>query len=537
MILEPSIFIKVTTFLTIKQMHFKSTEIKENNASYTNLELLLNTGTYNQVRDEENRFLNKKSHMKTSEIRKSFVEWSLASTFHCYPKIFQYKNIYAKLLWATCFLIFSCMTAWLVVKEVLGYFEFDVVSKTRTFTEKSTIFPTVTICDANPFTTREAEKLFAQETPIDKQVFKSAGYDIDLMNVEEITLLKWMLSLNVATNQAFGLSDAKKQELGFSINKTLRLCTFNALKCTPAHFHWVYDHKRGNCFQFNSNKNLLMPPQKIFLGGPNYGLTLLLGPVTNLNRHLSAPSSGFKIFVHNSSTLSSFTQEIFVETGKQTNIAIKKSITRNAPSPHSECQELDSFRSAMFDLFSGAEYRQTDCFKMCLQSIIVENCKCFYLELPLIEDVLPCITVSEVMCLSKNYDYTFTEFRQKCDKQCPLECEYATYDSVATSLEFPSQQFYDALKFNSDNSSLLLLEQSYVEYKQSHALLNIFFPNVAYTEISQTPKTSLVDLISNLGGALGIFLGFSIFSCIELAEVMVQILVVVFCKKKHTTPN
>jgi len=52
------------------------------------------------------------------------------------------------------------------------------------------------------------------------------------------------------------------------------------------------------------------------------------------------------------------------------------------------------------------------------------------------------------------------------------------------------------------------------EYINSHLTLNIFFPSQEYTEIRETPKMLVLDLISNLGGVLGIFLGFSIFTII-----------------------
>jgi len=45
-----------------------------------------------------------------------------------------------------------------------------------------------------------------------------------------------------------------------------------------------------------------------------------------------------------------------------------------------------------------------------------------------------------------------------------------------------------------------------------------------YTEISQTAKTSVIDLILNLGGALGIFLGISVFSLVEVVEVLAVLL-------------
>ena len=53
---------------------------------------------------------------------------------------------------------------------------------------------------------------------------------------------------------------------------------------------------------------------------------------------------------------------------------------------------------------------------------------------------------------------------------------------------------------------------SFEECQRTHLYLNVFFANKEYTEIREVPKLTEVDLISLLGGVLGIFLGFSVFS-------------------------
>ncbi len=43
-----------------------------------------------------------------------------------------------------------------------------------------------------------------------------------------------------------------------------------------------------------------------------------------------------------------------------------------------------------------------------------------------------------------------------------------------------------------------------------------------YTEISEIPKTSPVDLLSSIGGSLGLFLGLSFLSFIQVLEIVVE---------------
>ena len=71
------------------------------------------------------------------------------------------------------------------------------------------------------------------------------------------------------------------------------------------------------------------------------------------------------------------------------------------------------------------------------------------------------------------------------------------------------------------------------KFRQAYLGLDIFFPIKQYTEISETPKVTFVDLVSSIGGALGVFLGLSVFSFIEIFEIICQILFLVFRKQKN----
>ena len=89
-----------------------------------------------------------------------------------------------------------------------------------------------------------------------------------------------------------------------------------------------------------------------------------------------------------------------------------------------------------------------------------------------------------------------------------------------------------------DSQSVAYFERLFNEtltfdlYKDSYVSLKIYYTSTQHTEITQTPKTTFIDLISNTGGVIGIFLGFSIFSLIEIVEIIVQIFLILIFNKK-----
>ena len=104
-------------------------------------------------------------------------------------------------------------------------------------------------------------------------------------------------------------------------------------------------------------------------------------------------------------------------------------------------------------------------------------------------------------------------------KDCPLECDSVSYDVEMSSLEIET------------NAELFARFNKSIEQYKDFVSLNIYFANLKYTNIEQTPKTSVIELISNLGGALGIFLGLRVFSLIEIVEVIAQVIIALIKSK------
>jgi len=65
--------------------------------------------------------------------------------------------------------------------------------------------------------------------------------------------------------------------------------------------------------------------------------------------------------------------------------------------------------------------------------------------------------------------------------------------------------------------------KTYEEVHKSFYSINVFYADLKYTVITDSPKTTFADLVSNLGGILGVFLGSSLVSLFEFVEFFIQI--------------
>ena len=182
------------------------------------------------------------------EIKKILNDYSSLVTFQCFPKIFQTNSLLLQVIWTLVFLVFSMVTSGLVIKNLLEYFEYQVITQIKIVHEIPTEFPTVTICDANPFSTKEAEHLIRNVTlseyGSDIENYSYTQFDRNSSNITELMRMHMV-----------GLNESQQRELGFRRDELWR-CYYDKRLCnTTTDFMWDFSYRWGNCYQFNSGKN------------------------------------------------------------------------------------------------------------------------------------------------------------------------------------------------------------------------------------------------------------------------------------------
>jgi len=322
------------------------------------------------------------------------------------------------------------------------------------------------------------------------------------------------------------LSDAEKSLFSFGKESFLS-CLFSLQPCNITEdIKWFYSLDLGNCFQFNS----IPPLKKTILQGELNGLSLTIGPILNSNQNNLNPFSvkGLRLYINEDNHMPTRLDEcIFVSPHKQVKVSMKKVVSRNQPKPYTNCEDLDSleYESDLVKYFKSTSrvYKQQNCLDLCYQRLTIDKCKCHIVGLPLYKSSRICGSLSDFVCytdIAVQFISNINTIKVECLKDCPLECDSVSYDVEMSSLDIET------------NAELFTRFNKSIEQYRDFVSLNIYFANLKYTQIEQTPKTSVIELISNLGGALGIFLGFSVFSLIEIVEVIAQVIIVLVKSKK-----
>ena len=204
------------------------------------------------------------------EIKKILNDYSSVVTFQCFPKIFQTNSLILQAIWTLVFLLFSMVTSGLVIKSLLEYFEYQVITQIKIVHEIPTEFPAVTICDANPFTTKEAEYLIRNVTlneyGSDIENYSYTQFDRNSSNITELMRMHFIR-----------LSEDQKRALGLKKSQIWR-CIYDKKTCnTTVDLLWLFNFRWGNCYQFNSGNNGEIKKAKSnhYEYGLRLGITLL----------------------------------------------------------------------------------------------------------------------------------------------------------------------------------------------------------------------------------------------------------------------
>lgn len=233
-------------------------------------------------------------------------------------------------------------------------------------------------------------------------------------------------------------------------------------------------------------------------------------------------SKGAKIFVYNHSTVYSDADSIDVSIAQETNINLHKTLVSKLKKPYSDCEiythELNSSTSEFVQTFNRLNftYRQNDCLNMCYQKLLVKKCECFDFSVSgfnfFLKAVKSC-SLAEISCMEKIFRDPVMNYYDSCRQFCPKECDSVEYGFDVSFSDYPTETRMKSIL--TDNVYLKSFETN---LKNKLLKTNIHFNKLTYEIITETAATSFGSLLANIGGTMGLFMGFSVLTMFEVLE-------------------
>ncbi|XP_077861601.1 acid-sensing ion channel 2-like [Saccoglossus kowalevskii] len=284
-------------------------------------------------------------------------------------------------------------------------------------------------------------------------------------------------------------------------------CEYSGENCSYEDFSHVFSH-HGNCFTFNKHdeNNAVLLSKR---AGTGNGLRLILGieteeytPSNDLDG--DAMDAGIKLLVHGVKEPPYVKELGFVASpGFHTYVSLRKALIYGLPYPYGECLEVGSMK--YFD-----HYSMSACRIECETYAVEEMCGCRLVEQPGDGTWPVCSANQTHLCAHPSLvDYNNGHLDINCS--CREPCDVEDYPHVVTMSKL-RPAFIEKLFHNTKHN----MSETYIE--QNVAVLSIFYEALNMETITQLPDTDGIILLSQIGGNMGLFLGASILTVVQLGE-------------------
>ncbi|XP_062558313.1 pickpocket protein 28-like [Armigeres subalbatus] len=471
------------------------------------------------------------------------------------------RSICEKFWWVVVFVLSVGSCAMLILKTYQKWEQTPVIVS---FNEKSTPvwqipFPAVTICpqtkvksgmmnfskDYNDFTSMDSEEMDG---------FNKTDYLLTMMQLCERTFYAIVLYdsealPNKTSNQSYA---SIVQEMSLPMYNMIEFCVMRSVvKFCRDIFSYTMTEE-GVCASFNLlsasellRTNSIQTVDKYLSGkheapqwslehgysqeatlnsypyrtlGPGYsaGLSLLLlSSNEDLDYLCRGPVQAFKVLLHTSAEYPQVSRKfVHVPMDQEVTIAVKPQMVTTTESLRSYTPERRQcfFNNERYLQFFKI-YTQDNCELECLTNYTLQRCGCVKFSMMYSNGTAVCET-NQIHCMLMaendllemdvvNHQDQQTNFRAECN--CLPACTSIQYDAEITQTDFDWLKWTQAIKIPLDNMTGLHV-----------ARLGIYFKEAQFMTSKRSELYGLTDFLANCGGLLGLCMGVSLLSLVEL---------------------
>jgi hypothetical protein len=423
------------------------------------------------------------------------------TTIHGLYNIKITKNIFLKTIWMISILVSTSLCGYSIMNSIDDYLSFEVMTKIREINEVKSIFPTISICNRNMFTSKYAFEYL-------KNYSESKNLKETLIEPEFDILRSNSFLRNAMSNFLyFEKNIENRKRLSHSLKEILISCTFNQRKCDDSNFEWFHHYQYGNCYKFIPSS---IHGNEVIIPGKLNGLTIemYIGVYNELDA--IRETKGISLIVSNKSDYVNDMDGLFLFSGTENDVVIKRKFSELLPYPYSNCHDNFNEVSETIQMinYNNYSYSYRLCMKICLQKQISEICKCYDSKSIPLNNFRICYDDKDISCLNEIYGNvsSLIAFNENCYGECPFECAKSELLASIAISRYPTSNQYAGelleryIKRVNQNISFQEIWDNVLKF-------NVFYDVLTYTSITETPSMNTISILSNIGGTLGLFLG------------------------------
>ena len=411
-------------------------------------------------------------------------------TIHGLPRITKHKKLVSKVFWGAVFIGACSFLSYVLYHSVRKYRNRNFITKISKEKQDTLQFPTITICDTDMVTDFINMKSFP----------KNCSEYISKPTENKSTLFTYGCRLFLA-----GMKDS---------------CIFGTRKKCSYPINYTAMNNWNLCYTFNREGTL----HQLGNGRP-YGLEMLLFK-NNSNVEVADIQSlsplrttrytrGLLLMAHSSDEYVGFSLEstIPLVPGTYTEVVLKKQIHRRLEAPYpTNC----SSHTTVPMLFPGAA-TEKNCRISCAAHQLYKICGDVPLEARpyMNKDKFPSRVKNKSKFNQCRHDLYENQASIKCD--CNAPCYKEIYETKVFSTQLRKASFTANMRKDLSNALNVPAENFDAYGIQQHVIrLSVFYESFIVDIYIDQPLQEIADLLSNFGGLMGLFVGASVISLLEL---------------------
>ncbi|CAF0767303.1 unnamed protein product [Adineta ricciae] len=477
--------------------------------------------------------------MSTPKLRRNntsiIKEFSFNTSMHGIPGIARSESLLNRAFWSVSFLIFTGIMLYFVVQSIITYFNYPTQTSVSFSDEWPQNFPAVTICNNSPFMYDSFIGPFLNYT---NSLNLTHTNDTTVLSSQQARYIRDFLIYKLNRNESV-------TDFFYPLESILIKCIFNGISCSVNDFIQFVSPVYGSCYTFNAKVDHINNGT-IHQCGDYGGVGLLeLGLYTHNHQYVPFVNDdvGIVALVHDNTKLPAI--DIIgskLAPGRKYRLNYRKRTNTLLPTPYTTCTDETTERlQIIFDQYVGVKYDyvQELCFRVTLQTYTYEQCGCIsplqwafryilvpgtnrIVQAPLCNISDPCYTEAAIRTQGPNPPSpTF-------DLNCGLECTTNEFVVRLSSSLAPTSWYMDEVKSFVESSSIRLSKNWSTnwaaEIGRNYVGIEVVTESTKVEVYTQQASLSRVDVLSNIGGQTGLWIGISFLSLMEIAEMVFRLI-------------
>ncbi|CAI4227594.1 unnamed protein product [Auanema sp. JU1783] len=304
------------------------------------------------------------------------------------------------------------------------------------------------------------------------------------------------------------LQESEKWAISYNKSDFIVKCSFNGKEChVDTDFHAYLDPTYGACFTYTASKFDNNTNER---AGPAYGLRLEV--FLNVTEYLpTTEAAGVRLTVH------SHEEQPFPDTlgysaptGFVSSFGIRlKSMTRKS-APYGDC--IEEGKDEDF-IYLDKQYSTEGCQRSCIQRHLALSCGCGDPRFPQYRVTKNCPVDDPVKrnCIKEQISYAMRNSKE-IGCRCRQPCRQDVYSVSYSASRWP------AVPGDQTGCPQGMAPQHCLMYKREQgAMIEVFFEQLNYESLMESEAYGWSNLLSDFGGQLGLWMGVSVITIMELA--------------------